>query len=246
MWSLASKEDNLWVKWINHLYLKGKDWRSYTISSNASWYWRQLCKVRDVFREGYDLNRWKLRTHYTASSGYAWLKGGSPKVDWHGWVWNRLNVPRTSFIAWLVMWKRIQTRDRLKKFGVIAEDNCPLCDENVETIDHLFFLCPYPAMCMQELVAFLQIPRCPDLVALKDVMMHPTTGRFRSGVIHACMVALIYSIWQQRNGAIWHKKICRPEIVVNQLKGMCYLRISCVKPKKLSTAELDWLRRLFR
>ncbi|KAL2897478.1 LINE-1 retrotransposable element ORF2 protein [Bienertia sinuspersici] len=28
IWSIASKEDNLWVMWIDHVYLKGKDWKS--------------------------------------------------------------------------------------------------------------------------------------------------------------------------------------------------------------------------
>ncbi|XP_021744396.1 uncharacterized protein LOC110710412 [Chenopodium quinoa] len=40
VWSIASKEDNMWVKWVNHVYLRGRDWKSYSVPPSASWYWK--------------------------------------------------------------------------------------------------------------------------------------------------------------------------------------------------------------
>lgn len=110
VWSLATKEDNIWVKWVDHVYLKGRDWISYSPSTSASWYWRQLCAVKDKFRDGYAQNRWNLGSQkYTAASGYTWIKGERQRVPWAEFIWNRLNVPKCSFIAWLAMWGRLQT-----------------------------------------------------------------------------------------------------------------------------------------
>lgn len=82
VWSIAMKSDNLWVKWINHIYLKGKDWKSYVPGSNVSWYWRKLCKVKDTFRAGYSQDRWSFnRKGYIAAGAYKWLRIGQMGMD---------------------------------------------------------------------------------------------------------------------------------------------------------------------
>ncbi|XP_074282487.1 uncharacterized protein LOC141607006 [Silene latifolia] len=35
-WWLASKADHLWVRWVNHIYIKGQDWFHYIPSMNTS------------------------------------------------------------------------------------------------------------------------------------------------------------------------------------------------------------------
>lgn len=36
MWDVASKTDSLWVKWINHTYLKDQDWKIHQPPVEAS------------------------------------------------------------------------------------------------------------------------------------------------------------------------------------------------------------------
>ncbi|KAL2922743.1 LINE-1 reverse transcriptase-like protein [Bienertia sinuspersici] len=138
IWSIACKEDNMWVKWIDHVYLKGKDWKNYAPSSNVSWYWRQLTHIKDKFRAGYGGNKWLFdKKGYSATNGYNWLRQDQEEVVWDKWVWNRLNIPKHSFLCWVIMWGRIQTRDRLIKMGLQVDQSCPNCGAYPETADHV-------------------------------------------------------------------------------------------------------------
>ncbi|KAL2897532.1 hypothetical protein RDABS01_039315 [Bienertia sinuspersici] len=152
IWSIACKEDNMWVKWINHVYLKGKDWKEYVAPSNVSWYWRQLTHIKDKFRAGYSGNKWLFdKKGYSAATGYAWLRKNQEKVEWSNWVWNRLNIPKHRLLSWIIMWGRLQTRDRLRKMGLQVQENCPLCGQHVESADHVLIQCSYAQKCWLEL-----------------------------------------------------------------------------------------------
>uniref|UniRef100_A0A803MS24 Reverse transcriptase domain-containing protein n=1 Tax=Chenopodium quinoa TaxID=63459 RepID=A0A803MS24_CHEQI len=50
VWAIAQKQDNLWVKWINAVYLKGKNWLDYQPKADCSWYWKQICLVKDKMK----------------------------------------------------------------------------------------------------------------------------------------------------------------------------------------------------
>lgn len=42
LWSIANKEDSLWVRWIHGRYLKHEKLWDVTLSSTTSWHWRKL------------------------------------------------------------------------------------------------------------------------------------------------------------------------------------------------------------
>lgn len=48
-----------------------------------------------------------------------------------------------AFICWVVCKDKLRTKDRLKRWGVVDDDMCVLCGENVENKEHLFFNCCY-------------------------------------------------------------------------------------------------------
>lgn len=248
VWSIAKKEDNMWVRWINHVYLKQQTWMSYCPPANASWYWKTLCKVKDHFRSGYYQDRWVFNPRgYSAKTGYQWLRGERPKVEWACWVWSRFNIPKTRFICWLIMWNRLQTKDKLHRFGVIDNDTCPLCNQEVESIDHVYFRCNYSQMCLTELCNQLGIRR--SLTQLPDMdqwLRRPAEGRFKAGVIRACFTALMYQIWIQRNEVVWKKKLGRPEALIRFIKWQCYWRIMQIQPRKISVNNQRWFDKSFR
>ncbi|XP_057535226.1 uncharacterized protein LOC130813406 [Amaranthus tricolor] len=219
VWSIASKADNLWVKWINHIYLKDKDWKSYSPTSAASWYWKQLCQVKDRFRSGYNGNKWVFQHKgYTTSSGYKWLRGEGQEVDWAGWVWNNLNIPKHSFLCWLVMWRRVQTKDRLKKMQIQTDELCPL------------------KMLEDQIGINVSIA---DLTQLSTWLQKPCNGRFRRRVIQCTYAALIYNIWKQRNAAVWRKCIASHQSTVERVTKEIYWRIVSVMPKKKVASGLE-------
>lgn len=48
VWNIAKNADNLWVKWVNHVYLKGADWQ-YEPPQDSYWYWKKIYNVKDKF-----------------------------------------------------------------------------------------------------------------------------------------------------------------------------------------------------
>ncbi|XP_062085826.1 uncharacterized protein LOC133791936 [Humulus lupulus] len=46
VWVISSKQDLLWVKWIDDIYLKGESFWAYTLKADASWYWRKLVNLK--------------------------------------------------------------------------------------------------------------------------------------------------------------------------------------------------------
>lgn len=58
VWDVASKADKLWVKLVNHVYMKEQDWWCYQPRNNTSCTWRKICKVRDTFTAGYSDDQW--------------------------------------------------------------------------------------------------------------------------------------------------------------------------------------------
>ncbi|XP_057528798.1 uncharacterized protein LOC130807557 [Amaranthus tricolor] len=180
--------------------------------------------IEDTFRGRYDQNQWRFdKKVYNAASGYEWIRGHQPTVDWCSWVWNRLNIPKTSFITWVAMWKRLSTKDRLKRFGVSSEDCCPLCEKEPETIAHLFFSCDYADACSRLLRKELDLQNhFVSLDQLAEWMKKPVS---------------------QRNDVIWNAKLCHPRTVVKRIKNRIH-RIMGVMPRKVSDSNRTWMIRL--
>ena len=58
-------------------------------------------------------------------------------------IWKSWAPPKCQFLVWLVAHNRCWTADRLACRGLTHPERCPLCDQAVETIDHLLVLCVF-------------------------------------------------------------------------------------------------------
>ncbi|XP_074277734.1 uncharacterized protein LOC141601358 [Silene latifolia] len=109
----------------DHAYLKGSDWTNYQPSMDSNWNWRNVCKVRDVLAGGFQDNQWVVATRgYSGSSGYHWLRGQHPPVQWSKAVWDRWNIPKQAFIGWLIHREALNTRAKLYHLGLCDSDLC--------------------------------------------------------------------------------------------------------------------------
>ncbi|XP_019230934.1 PREDICTED: uncharacterized protein LOC109211810 [Nicotiana attenuata] len=87
IWNIAQKADNLWVKRINSVYLKEKNWWQYKCPNDACWYWKKICIIREVFAPGFNQNLWRnANGQYTIKEGYIWRMG-----ERKNWPWRRYN-----------------------------------------------------------------------------------------------------------------------------------------------------------
>jgi hypothetical protein len=65
------------------------------------------------------------------------IKFGPWRKIWKTWA------PRCKFFIWLVLLGRVWTADRLAKRNLPHPEACPLCDQEVETINHLLVGCAF-------------------------------------------------------------------------------------------------------
>ncbi|XP_059278022.1 uncharacterized protein LOC132032416 [Lycium ferocissimum] len=75
VWNIAQKTGNLWVKWVNHIYIKSADWWQYKPLVDCSWYWKRICSIKERFKDGYMGNGWLAHNgRYSIQSGYKWRR----------------------------------------------------------------------------------------------------------------------------------------------------------------------------
>ena len=94
-----------------------------------------------------DTISWSLTSSgdFTVTSAWNQIRPRMQVVDWHTSVWFPQAVRRHAFIVWLVIHERLDTQDKLLKWGLINSMSCVFCRANVEDRNHLFFGCHFTA-----------------------------------------------------------------------------------------------------
>ena len=65
-------------------------------------------------------------------------------VNWGKFIWDSYIPPRRSIILWKILHKRIATEEEVQRRGVQLVSYCRFCFANSESLDHLFWNCPFP------------------------------------------------------------------------------------------------------
>jgi hypothetical protein len=80
---------------------------------------------------------------HSAKSTYARLHTGSIPFRGHSLIWKTWAPLRVKIFLWLAFRKRHWTNDRRARHGLEAQEECYLCDQAPESIDHILTCCPY-------------------------------------------------------------------------------------------------------
>ena len=131
---MATKQDNIWIKWIHSVYLRDEDWWSYQPNLDASWYWKKICSTRDHLKHYYGQAELCGMTKYSVKTVYEKIVGPKNVVQWDRFVWSRLNTPKHNFICWLAIQAKLNTTARLAHIGIRNMGTCLICSNGVE--DH--------------------------------------------------------------------------------------------------------------
>ena len=94
-----------------------------------------------------DTISWALTSSgvFTVTSAWNQIRPRMQVVDWHTSVWFPQGIRRHAFIVWLVIHDRLDTQDKLLKWGLINSMSYVFCRANVEDRNHLFFGCHFIA-----------------------------------------------------------------------------------------------------
>ena len=92
-----------------------------------------------------DTLSWRLTEdlNYSAASAYGAMFLGASLPLGAKEIWRTAAPPRVRFFFWLVLHGRCWTAERRRCHGLQPDDTCIMCDQGVETIDHILLNCCY-------------------------------------------------------------------------------------------------------
>lgn len=178
------KKDNLWIRWVLEIYVKEEEWWEYKPPQQCNWYWKMVCLTKDQMEMKFSYQQIISMTEYSIQEVYKKMIEVHPVVSWNGFVWSRFNLPKHSFLCWLMMLGRLNnTTDRLNNVGLIDDPTCLLCGNERETHNHLSFSCPFSEAVIRSCLRWLNL-RCQDRSIQGMIVMVSNSGgsRFRRQV----------------------------------------------------------------
>lgn len=72
---MATKQDNLWVKWVHAVYIKSDDRWECSPGSGASWYWKKICEMKTQLKRPYSKEDFYALNQYKVGENYDVLVG---------------------------------------------------------------------------------------------------------------------------------------------------------------------------
>ncbi|XP_071728520.1 uncharacterized protein [Rutidosis leptorrhynchoides] len=161
-------------------------------------------------------------------------------VSPHCFIQNNLVPKKFGIFVWRLLHKRIPVRVELDKRGMdLHSVRCPLCDGDVESVDHTFISCNLARDLWVRVGKWWNLgsPSFNNLgELLKDVgsLSMSSSGRL---ILQATFWVCAFLIWKNRNNKVFQGKCWSTPVALNEVQIKSFEWISsCVKDKKF-----DWL-----
>ncbi|XP_069151115.1 uncharacterized protein [Solanum lycopersicum] len=110
-------------------------------------------------------------------------------------------LPRHRFLVWLAVHARLLTQEMKMRLHIQDDENdCCLCDEQVETNSHLFEHCRWTKKLWLEIQKWTGVSVYAGGIqqVLKNIKKKHWR-KFQKEVIAACYGAMLYHTWHARN-----------------------------------------------
>lgn len=98
---------------------------------------------------------------FSIKAMYSELQGIYPEVYWKRLICNNRVTPKSLFILWMALHRRLATKDNLIRWGINCCAFRPLCMSVDESIDHLFFQCSSSSDVWCRVMKWIAIQRLP-------------------------------------------------------------------------------------
>jgi hypothetical protein len=152
-------------------------------------------------------------------------------------VWKSRCTPRVKIFVWLVLVDRLNTKTMLQRRHMAVQDGvvCVMCSTGQhETIEHLFFDCPFAQSCWQR----LGITWDASLQIFERLMQARSTHAIPC-FIEVTMLAA-WELWKVRNDKVFHRRDPNFARWLGNFKSQCLLQ-SCRFKADLRSSFCVWL-----
>lgn len=142
------------------------------------------------------------RSSYSSKKFYSYAFKGIEAHHMFKEIWKSRCIPRIKFFIWLILVDRLNTKDMLQRRHLNIEGTpiCVMCNTRaLETIDHLFFECPFARECWLKLgITWDTSPELLDRYA--EARASHTTPCFTE----VTMIAT-WELWKLRNDKVFQR-----------------------------------------
>ncbi|GJV16477.1 reverse transcriptase domain, reverse transcriptase zinc-binding domain protein [Tanacetum coccineum] len=228
----------------------------------------RFCSIvsnRDIYRHGFHLDskvaaiidqeayeklHWKdldnLDGDFSVAKAWECIRPRNNMVEWYHVVWFSNQIPRHAVNLWLVIKRKLKTQDTLRQCDVSNGTNlnllqCPLCESQPNSHDHLFFACWFSTKVWDHLKTFACIPNVPtDLQPILDFIIPLAKKKSaRCVILKLIFAASCYFIWQERNARLFKKMKRTHDQIIEAIKNTVRLKLlSCSFKKTLNIQTL--------
>jgi hypothetical protein len=139
-----------------------------------------------------------------------------------------LRAPNTCcFFIWLVLHGQCWTSNRLQQHGLRNNGPCALCDQAVETLDHLLIQC---VMARETWFKILCPLGCQHLTLLPNnttvqwwLTSRKVVTKAHRKVFDSLVLLVAWSLWLERNNRVFNRKISTVVAVISCI--LCRVKI---------------------
>ncbi|GJT65337.1 RNA-directed DNA polymerase, eukaryota, reverse transcriptase zinc-binding domain protein [Tanacetum coccineum] len=139
--------------------------------------------------------------------------------------WNKLVPSKVNILTWRVLNKRLSTRFILDRRGIDLDTvRCPLCNNDIETEDHIFVKCPLAIDTWKVIFSWWQFTGITnsnllDILTMGDRL--PMAHKHRK-FFDVVVNTTIWAIWNHRNKTVFNLKRPQKEFLFNDVKQLSY------------------------
>lgn len=153
---------------------------------------------------------------------------------WNNWVPKKVNI-----MNWRASCDRLPTLKALDKRGITVQTNtCILCQEALETTEHIFTSCPAVINVWNGIASWCEIVPIYAF-SMKDILelhIHKPGSQTWKKLINAIALVTCWYFWQARNDKIHNRNIKTTYQILNEVKTMAFLWIG----NRASKICADW------
>ncbi|XP_074306637.1 uncharacterized protein LOC141641891 [Silene latifolia] len=218
----------VWVRWVKAYILKTADFWDFQMTSAYSWAWGSIIGCRDDLIQstgGIAAAKFLLAHQDFKVKAYELFRPKGPPFTQHKTLKDGLIYPKHAVISTLAVQCRLPTIDNLCGRGFALVNRCALCEQDIETTDHLFFCCPFSSAVWRAIAIWL---RATPVSGLHSIFIwYRTHNRGRSMLKRMRRCALccaIYLIWKERNMRVFKDVASTPPALVWKIQYLVYLR----------------------
>lgn len=152
-----------------------------------------------------DIPLWKqtgdeYKSYFQSKKTWMLIRKNGVENNWHGGIWFRHFTPKYAFCAWLAIHNRLSTADRMQAWNNGMNTACILCQDPMETRDHLFFSCGYSAEIWSALTkGLLKRRHSTSWTSILSVISDTSQDSTTLLLVRYVFQATLHSIWRERN-----------------------------------------------